>query len=528
MSGASHADSRDLAVPIPGLAAMNNALLLAAMLLLAAAPLPAQCADGSPPPCPSKAQPASVRLASPPMSIAVLPLANRSPDTADVYFAEGMTDEIANQLARLGRLQVRARGMVAAQWRRTPDALEAARQLNVAWLVHGHVRHVNSQLVVNVELVRTATGEETWAARFSRGDADVFAVQSEVAESVAVAVGGRLTPRERLLLTTRPTRSTEAYRLYLLGNSLQVRRTAQELQRAIDAYRGAIRIDSSFAPAWARLAVAAMLRQNYDDGARTQGMTTAEIRSTIARAKTLDSTLSDVWLADGLLARREGDLVRARAHLERAVRLDTLSEEAVGSLGFYYLWHPLDSARAEPLLRRAIALNPDRKVSWLHLHYLRFYGGNLAAASALLDTVQALGPWAPTLTRRAAVAACLGDGAGALAAAAEAERMGRGPSREGIARFRVLIGDSSDARGRLTLARAVADTAGNPFTRNGANLDVGDLANALGQHDDAITAFLRVESDRDLFRMLHSPCYAPLRRDPRFPALMRKARSAIP
>lgn len=156
--------------------------------LLAVRPLLAQCPDGSLPPC---GQALAVRAVPPaPTSVAVLPLENRSPDPADAYFAEGMTEEIGNRLTQVGRLQVKARGLVAAQWRRTPDAFEAARRLNVAWFVSGNVRHAGAQLVVNVELVRATTGEEVWASRFPRPAADVFAVQAEVAESVAVVVGG--------------------------------------------------------------------------------------------------------------------------------------------------------------------------------------------------------------------------------------------------------------------------------------------------------------------------------------------------
>ena len=167
----------------------------------------AQCPDGTPPPC--GPQPGRA-LAPHPNSIAVLPFGNRSPDTADVYLAEGMTEEVSSHLTRLSRLQVKARSLVLAQWRRTPDPFGAARQLNVAWFVTGTVRHAAPQLLVSVELVRPATGEQVWAKRFARSDGDLFAAQAEVAESIAVVVGGRLTPGDRVVLARRPTRNNEA------------------------------------------------------------------------------------------------------------------------------------------------------------------------------------------------------------------------------------------------------------------------------------------------------------------------------
>lgn len=104
-----------------------------------ASPLLAQCPDGTPMPC--RTATVAVRLPPPaPTSVAVLPLENRSPDAADAYLAEGLTEEVGNHLTQLGRLQVKARGLVDAQSRRTPDPFDAARRLNVAWFVHGTVR----------------------------------------------------------------------------------------------------------------------------------------------------------------------------------------------------------------------------------------------------------------------------------------------------------------------------------------------------------------------------------------------------
>src|SRR4051794_8082428 len=111
--------------------------MIGVLTALTASVAHSQCPNGAPPPCPAPA----VHVPAPGFSIAVLPFESRSADAGDAYLAEGMAEEVANQLARTGRLQVKARTLVAAQWRRTPDALEAARQLNVAWVVHGNVRH---------------------------------------------------------------------------------------------------------------------------------------------------------------------------------------------------------------------------------------------------------------------------------------------------------------------------------------------------------------------------------------------------
>jgi TolB-like protein len=145
---------------------MRAIILVLACGLVAGSLAAQQCPDGTPPPC---AQPAvaAPRPAAPPapLRITVLPFSSRSPDTSQAYLAEGMTDEIANQLTRVARLQVKTRSLVAAQWRRTPDPSEAARRLTVAWFVHGSVRQAGPQLLVSVQLVRATTGEESWVQR---------------------------------------------------------------------------------------------------------------------------------------------------------------------------------------------------------------------------------------------------------------------------------------------------------------------------------------------------------------------------
>ena len=272
---------------------------MATLVLLLVGPglAQAQCPDGTPPPCGTTA-PRPAPVAAPPLSVAVLPFQSRSPDSADSYLAEGTTEEVTNQLTRLGRLQVKARGLVAAQWRRTPDPFDAARRLNVAWFVHGNVRRVAGQLLVNVELVRATTGEEAWAARFPRRDSDVFAVQAEVAESVAVQVGGRLTPGERAAIARRPTRDNEAWRLYLYGNSLIARRTEREAALAVDALTRAVALDPSFAAAWARLSIARGTQAWWGwGGAVLNDSLEALARASARRAVALDSASADAWLA---------------------------------------------------------------------------------------------------------------------------------------------------------------------------------------------------------------------------------------
>jgi serine/threonine-protein kinase len=504
----------------------------------------AQCPDGMPPPCRSSQPVARIAVAPPPAptSVAVLPFQNRSPDSSDAYLAEGMTEEVGNRLTQLGRLQVKARGLVDAQWRRTPDPFDAARRLNVAWFVHGNVRHAGSQLLVNVELVRMTTGEEVWASRFPRRDTDVFAVQAEVAESVAAVVGGRLSPVERATIARRPTRDNEAYRLYLYGNTLVKRRTQADVQGAIDAYTQAVQRDSGFAPAWAALGTARAIYFSWGwDVAIPRDSLLVLARVAARRAVAIDSTLAEAWTADAVVAIWELDFGRAQSSCGRSLQLDSLSADAYHvCAGLYTAEYGLvDGPRAEPLFRRALALDPDLRNSWRLLARSKMADGRLAETEALLDTTLAIASWQPGFQDRSYVRFLRGNGPGALADLAESERLSGTADSLGRALYAIALGDSTAARAALARFRAIADSV------PGANFLVARWSAALGMRSEALAALERyraVVNPREpkctptttcsvslgTWRLLHDPIFAPLRNEPSFVRLLEETRPRVP
>jgi TolB-like protein len=523
-------------------------MLVAALsgLLPAARGLLAQCPDGTPPPC--RVTPTPVRTAAPPppLSIAVLPFESRSPDTAETYLAEGMTEEVANRLTRVSRLQVKARGLVGAQWRRTPEPFAAARALSVAWFVHGNVRHVGGQLLVNVELVRATTGEEAWATRFPRRDADVFAVQAEIAESVAVVVGGRLTPGEHATITRRPTLNNEAYRLYLYGNTLIARRTEREAALALDAYQRAVALDPSFAAAWARISIARGLQAAWGWEARLgSDSLNAMARASARRAVARDSAAADAWVALGYAEAAAGNFGAAHDGFERAIRLDSLNPEAFhlyaaavygGDCGFSCLD---DDRAAIPLLRRALALDPTLRYTWRQLALAERDAGRLAEAEAHLDTALAFGPWPPATADRAYVRFLRGNAAGTLTD--HEAGVGTGQSRPVLpALVRLLAGDSVPVRERLAVLRA--DTTNSPSrltTRAGLAIALGLRDEALGmlerlrtmpdpRGEPRCTATAACSANLRIWQVLHDPIFAPLHGEPRFQRLWDETRPRAP
>jgi TolB-like protein/tetratricopeptide (TPR) repeat protein len=515
----------------------------------AAAQLEGQCPDGTPPPCaPRLARAATLS----PTSVAVLPFANRSPDTADVYLAEGMTEEIGNRLTQLGRLQVISRGMVAAQWRRSPDGLAAARALRVAWFVNGSVRHVSGQLLVNVELVRAITGEEVWASRFPRSDRDMFAVQAEIAESVAAVVGGRLSPGERAAVTRRPTGNNEAYRLYLNANVLIRRRTEADTRSALVSLAEAVRLDPNFAAAWGRIGFARAQQASFgfERGTRRDSLYDLSAHAA-ARALQLDSSAADAWIAVGYVAIRRGDFAGAHSALDRALRLDSLYAETLAKQGLLY--GPFigldDRDLATAWFRRAAVLDPTDRNIWRNLSAIAAEGLQLRAAEALADTALTFGRWSLALVQRASVRFCLGNGTGALADLEEAERLGGVPLPRPRALVTLLLGDSAPARAVVARLRAQADSGQvlQEDLGSGSVTTAGELARfnmALGQRSEALAAIERLRATPDsleprcsaaatcsvslsTWRLLHDPIFAPLRAEPRWVRLLEETRPRV-
>lgn len=508
--------------------------------------LSAQCPDGAPPPC--RVATVAARPAAPisAFSIAVLPFESRSPDSSDAYLAAGMTEEIANRLTRVNRLQVKARGLVGAQWRRTPEPFAAARALSVGWFVHGNVRHVGGQLLVNVELVRASTGEEAWATRFPRRDADVFAVQAEIAESVAVVVGGRLTPGEQATIARRPTLNNEAYRLYLYGNALLGRRTEREVALAVDAYERAVALDPSYAAAWARIGIARSIQSSWGwaapltaDSLRALALVSAR------RALSLDSASADAWLALGTTEADDANFGAAHDAFERAIRLDSLNPESFHLYGANVYSGDCPSAcldlerPAVPLFRRALALDPTLRNTWRHLAVVERDAGRLAEAEVHLDTALALGTWPPASADRAYVRYLRGNMAGAMADF----EAGRGAPQHRFmlpSLVQAAAGDSAPARLILDSLRAIR-VPSIVKMRQWAG-----IATALGLRDEALRVLEQLRAmprpggearcsaaalctpSITTWVALHDQIFVPLHGDPRFQRLWDETRPRVP
>ena len=350
-------------------------------------------------------------------SIAVLPFTDMSAEHDQSYFADGLTEEVLDLLTRVPDLKVIARTSSFSFRDSSADVPTIARKLHVAHVLEGSVRKSGDHLRITTQLIRADTGMHLWSESYDRELRDVFEVQDEIAAAVVAALRIQLLPSGRASGLPRTT-SMVAYNEYLLGREFQNRGTSDGFRQAADAYRRAIALDSSYAPAYAGLALSDLIV------ADESGTTTARIGPALAaadRAITLAPDQADGYSARGYLRyayawdwsgaqsdfhkalarepgdsthwRRYADLLAATGRLREAIAagrnataLDPLSAPAWGNLGMYLAAHG-DHADAERALRRALDLAPDSPFALNGLATLKLLDGHSEEARSLFQRI---------------------------------------------------------------------------------------------------------------------------------------------
>jgi TolB-like protein/Tfp pilus assembly protein PilF len=290
-----------------------------------------------------------------PKSIAVLPFDNLSEEKGNAYFAEGIQDEILTRLAKVADLKVISRTSTQRFKSAPEDLPEIAKQLGVTNILEGRVQKANDQVRVNVQLINAMTDAHLWAETYDRKLVDIFAVESEIAKSVADALQVKLTGSEKSSITKAPTENPEAYELYLRGRFFWNKRSGVELRKAIEYFNQAIAKDPNYALAYAGLADSYLLLPNYGSASTQEAVPPA--RAALKKALELDDSLAEAHASSGLLDLIEVHLDRAIAELERAIELKPNYATAHHWLMFSHLaLGHFDPAIAEG--KRALELDP--------------------------------------------------------------------------------------------------------------------------------------------------------------------------
>ena len=251
-------------------------------------------------------------------AIAVLPFADMSPARDQDYLCEGLAEELINALSYIDGLRVAAR-TASFQFRNAgADVRAIGQQLGVGTLLEGSVRKAGDHLRVTVQLIEVATGFHRWSRRFDRTLDDVFAIQDEIAESVAKSLRGKISQHEKQALL-RPHTGAAAYEYYLRGRQHLPRLTKPDLQKSGEMFEHAIELDAGYGPAFAGLAmVHATLYEWY--GAKEDDLVQAERAS--QKALQLAPGLADAHVARGCALSLYQRYEEAAHEFEDAMRLN--------------------------------------------------------------------------------------------------------------------------------------------------------------------------------------------------------------
>jgi TolB-like protein/Tfp pilus assembly protein PilF len=262
----------------------------------------------------------SISSELPAKSIAVLPFDNLSRDPDNAFFAEGVQDEILTRLAKVADLKVIARTSTQ-KFKSSPENLpDIAKQLGALNILEGSVQKVNDQVRVNVQLINAMTNAHLWAEIYDRKLSDIFAVQSDIAKTVADTLQARLTGPEKQMMAAQPTTDTAAYELYHKGRSLWEKRTGDNIPKAIAFYEQAIAHDPNYALAYAGLSSAYILSPFYAGADRLS--TSPKAKEAALKALRLDPNLAEAHAALGkVLFFSEIDLGGAMREYRRAIEL---------------------------------------------------------------------------------------------------------------------------------------------------------------------------------------------------------------
>jgi len=476
-------------------------------------------------------------LAVPEKSIAVLPFQNLSKNEENAFFADGVQDEILSDLAKVADLKVISRTSVRLYKAGNPRNLrEIGQQLGVAHVLEGTVQRAGGKVRVNAQLIDTRTDKHLWGQTYDRDLADVFAIQSEIAQKIADQLEAKISPKERAAIEQRPTSDLVAYDLYVRATSLIDKALDEGVEKnevqAVDLLNQAIARDPGFVLAYCRLAEAhdELYFQNVDRTPNRLALAKAAIdaafrlkpdsgeahlalathlyfgyfdydraRDELAIALRTLPNDARIFYWSGLIDRRQGRWHDAVRNLERAMELDPRNVRILLEAGGTYSFIR-DYGQVRATLDRLIALEPKNILyrlvrAWVEVGERADLRPVQAVVEKIFDNPELLRTYASecflvALWGRNPVAADR-----ALAAITDNTFWVRGPVEFTRAYAKGLVarmkGDDDGARAAFSAARTerekVVRAQPDDFTQGPALCFLGLIDAALGRKQEALS-----------------------------------------
>jgi len=448
-------------------------------------------------------------------SVAVLPFANLSSDPENEFFADGITEDVIAQLAKVRTMKVISRASVMQFKKRDLPLRQIAEQLDVANLLEGSVRRAGNRVRVVVQLVEASTDRSLWAETYDRQLDDIFAIQSDIALSIADSLRTELSKDEVARIDRGQTDNVQAYQHYLKGRKLMETWDQGMLRRSLDEFARAVALDPRYALAYA--SIAQVWCELCEVSAAPASEAHPKARAAAARALELDPETAEGHMMSGFVKTIfEYDWQGAEKDFRRALELKP------GSADTYDLYGRMCSAlgrheEAVALQERAYELDPLSHKSDVATSLIR--AGRNAEAEAAMVRSLAIDPayarahatlgWAQFRQGR------IEEGLASLEKAVELA------PNELI--WLAQLGQATALAGKTERAREILREL---ETRHASPYHLGYVRVGLGEFDDALDLLEQAVRDRtgSTYGIKGSFLWEPLRDQPRFQALLKKMR----
>jgi eukaryotic-like serine/threonine-protein kinase len=322
-------------------------------------------------------------------SLAVLPLENLSGEPSEAYFADGMTEVLSTDLARLSGLKrVTARGSVMRYKGSNTPLDQIARELRVDALITGSVQRSGRRVSITAQLLDPASGDQLWTNRYERDLEDVLALRNEIVSAIVREIRAQLSAGEQTRLASKGRVNADAFEAYLKGRFHWLRQTREDFDQAERYFQFALEKDPAYALAYAGLGSVWMMRG--DAGFRPSSETVPVARDYMAKALSLDDGLADLHVLLGNQKAIEWDWSGAEREYQEALAANPNLADA----HFFYADLLLTALNRrgdwDREMQRALELDPlndfNRSFYGWHLNYLRRYDEAIPVFQQLLPT----------------------------------------------------------------------------------------------------------------------------------------------
>ena len=287
-------------------------------------------------------------------SIAVLPFVNMSGDVENEYFSDGISEEILNLLVKLPGLKVASRTSSFMFKGKEASIPTVAKELRVSTVLEGSIRKAGNRVRITAQLIDVASDSHLWSETYDREMEDVFAIQDDIAQSIADALEMTLTPKERRAIQNVATADARAYDYYLRGRSYMYTMTQRDYEHAIGMFHQAIALDAKYALAYAGIADAYSHMYRYTDASKEN---VDKARQASDKAIELDPDSAEARASRGLAMLISEEYEESEKEFEKSIGLNPNLFEAYYYFGLANTSQGKFDAAAD-MYQKAMIVNP--------------------------------------------------------------------------------------------------------------------------------------------------------------------------